>query len=95
MPGKWERISITINVGILDNFKIKTSSHGPFKANVPKMSLDDMYKFMVFTLLDKNFTLLSAQVISAIGCKIITHNKQFFIHHSMEGLDLESYLLNG
>ena len=53
-----------------------------------------MYKFVVFVLLDNNFTLLSAQEISKIGCKIITHNKQFFMEHDTAGLKLELYMLN-
>lgn len=41
-----------------------------------------------------NFTLLSAQTITATGCKIITHNKQFFKDHKMSALKLESFFLN-
>ena len=53
-----------------------------------------MYKFMVHTLLKNNFTLLSAQTITAIGCKIITHNKQFFKDHKVGALKLESFFLS-
>ena len=38
-----------------------------------------MCKFMVYKLLENNFTLLLAQEIGKIGSKIITHNKQFFL----------------
>ena len=61
--------------------------------DVPRLIKYDMYKFMVYALLRNNFTLLSAQEIMKIGCKIIKHNKKFFMNHAMGGLKLESYLL--
>ena len=53
-----------------------------------------MSTFMVFTLPENKFTLLSAQEISKIGCKLVTHNKQFFMHHFMAGMKLEYYVFN-
>lgn len=69
-------------------------SYGPFKTSIPKLDNEDMYKFMVYTLLKNNLTLLSAQTITAVGCKIITHNKQFFKDHKLSALKLESFFLN-
>ena len=68
--------------------------YGSFKISVPTLDDEDMYKFMVYTLLQNNFILLSAQTITAIGCKIITHNKQFFKDHKVAALKLESFFLN-
>ena len=94
MGGKRERISITLIVDILDGLRITRKSYGPLTTNVPRLSTRDMNKFMVYTLLENNFTLLSAQEIVKIGCKIITYNKQFFMHHFMGALKLDSYLLS-
>lgn len=69
-------------------------SYGPFKIPVPKLDDEDMYKFMVHTLLKNNFTLLSAQTITAIGREIISHNKQFFKDYKMGALKLETFCLN-
>ena len=44
---------------------------------IPQLSKPDMYKFLMSTLLQNNFTLLSTETISEIGAKITTHNKQF------------------
>lgn len=62
--------------------------------DIPQLNNEDMYRFMVYTLLKNNFTLLSAEEIKKIGFKIITHNNKFFMKHSMGSLKLESYLLN-
>lgn len=72
----------------------RPKSYGPFKISVPKLDDEDMYKYMACTLLKNNFTLHSAQIITAIGCKIITHNKQFFKDYKMGTLKLESFFLN-
>ena len=92
--GVWERISITLSVNIRDGLIINDKTYGPFYTNIPQLGNRDMYKFMVYTLLSNNFTLLSAQEIKKIGCKIITHNKKFFMKHFMGSLKLESYLLS-
>ncbi|CAH3169999.1 unnamed protein product [Porites lobata] len=63
-------------------------SYGPFKISVPKLDV------MVYTLLKNNFTLLFAQTITAIGCRIITHDKQFFKDHKVGALKLESFFLS-
>lgn len=94
IKGKREKISITLFVDIRDGLTIDDKTYGPFDISVPQLSKRDMYKFMVYTLLSNNFTLLSAQEITKIGCKIITHNKKFFMKHFMEGIKLDSYLLN-
>ena len=94
IKGHREKISITLYVDIQDGLIENKKSYGPFTVDVPRLDRRDMYKFMVYTLLSNNFTLLSAQEIKKIGCKIVTHNKQFFMHHFMEGLKLESYLLS-
>ena len=94
--GRRVRVSVTVFVTIRDLNKDKDMkrSFGPFDTVVPKLSLEDMYKFFMYTLLTSNFTLLSADVITEIGGRVITYNPQFFAHHFMAGLKLESYLLS-
>lgn len=58
------------------------------------MSKQDIYKFAMYTLLSKDFNLLSGQYISAIGCRIMKLDKKDFKNHIMGTLKLESYLLN-
>lgn len=58
---------------------------------MPRLSENDIYKFMVDTLLKNN---ISAQTIMAIGSKIITHNKQYFKDHKMGKLKLGSFFLS-
>ena len=94
IKGIWERISITLHVDIWNGLLVTEKTYGPFTIDVPRLNNDDMYKFMVYALLKNNFTLLSAEEIKKIGCKIITHNKKFFMKHNMGSLKLESYLLN-
>ena len=94
--GRRVRVSVTVFVTVEDLIRKKTykRSFGPFKMDVPKLSIQDMYKFFMYTLLTNNFTLLSAEVITEIGGRVITYNPQFFAHHFMAGLKFESYLLS-
>lgn len=55
----------------------------PFKMEVPKLSKQDMYKFLMYTLLKNNFTVLSTETIAEIGAKITTHDEQFFKEHKV------------
>ena len=103
MEGERKKVSITLYADIKDisnkfdldklNENIEEKTYGPFTMDMPKMSKNDMYKFMMYTLLDNNFTILSAQVIDKIGCKIITYDDQNFMDHRMGKLKLQSYLL--
>ncbi|XP_068684491.1 uncharacterized protein [Montipora foliosa] len=96
MGGRRERVSVTVFLTIknLMHGGITNKTFGPFQMDVPELSLKDMYKFFMYTLLENNFEPLSAEVITRIGGKVITHNPQFFAHHFMAGLKLESYLLS-
>lgn len=51
---------------------------GPFKTSMQRLNNEDMYTFMVYTAMKNNFTLLSAEFISAIGSRIIVYDEQFF-----------------
>ena len=90
MPGKRERAQITINtviehtIGNRSEFTDK--SYGPFKMEVPKLSKPDMYKFLMYTLLQNSFTVLSTETIAEIGATITTHNEQFFKDHKVGAL---------
>ena len=87
-------ISITLFVNIDKNLTTLKKSFGPFQEEVPKLSLDDMYKFMVYALLKNDFKLQSAEFITAIGARVITFDEQFFMNHRMGRLKLETHLLN-
>ena len=61
---------------------------------VPKLSKPDMYKFLMYTLLQNNFTVLSTETIAEIGATIITHNEQFFKDHKVGVLKLNTFFLD-
>ena len=50
---------------------------------VPKLCQSEMYKFLMYTLLQNNFTVLSTETIAEIGATITTHNEQFFKDHKV------------
>ena len=98
MPGKRERAQIMIytviehTIGNRTEFIDKT--YGPFKMEVPKLSKPDMYKSLMYTLLQNNFTVLSTETIAKIGATITTHNEQFFKDHIAGALKLNTFLLD-
>ena len=98
MPGKRERAQITINTVIEHTIGNRTEftdkSYGPFKMEVPKLSKPDMYKFLMYTLLQNNFTVLSTETIAEIGATITTHNEQFFKDHKVGALKLKTFFLD-
>ena len=63
MPGKRGRAQITIHAVIEHTIGNRTEytdkTYGPFKIEVPKLSKPDMYKVLMYTLLQNNFTVLS------------------------------------
>lgn len=98
MPGKREKVQITIQADIehtlgnrIENIE---KSYGPFKMQVPKLSKPDMYKFLMYTLLKNNFTVLSTETITDIGATITTHNEQFFKDHAVGALKLNTFFLD-
>ena len=95
ISGRRIRVSVTVFVTIrnLAQNKYIDKTFGPFQMVIPRLSRDDMYKFFMYTLLSNNFALLSAEVITKIGARVITYEPQFFAHHFMAGLKYESYLL--
>ena len=94
MAGERETISITIYVTLMTGLIEENKTYGPFETEIPELDRRDMYKYMIYTLLVNNFTVLSAQVITKVGAKVLTHNKQFFMEHFMKGVKLESHLLS-
>ena len=98
MPGKRERAQITVNTVIEHTIGNRTEftdkSYGPFKMEVPKLSKPDMYKFLMYTLLQNNFTVLSTETIAEIGATITTHNEQFFKDHKVGALNLNTFFLD-
>ena len=97
MPGKRERAQFTINAVIEHTIGNRTEytdkTYGPFKMEVPKLSKPDMYKFLMYTLLQNNFTVLSTETIAEIGATITTHNEQFFKDHKVGVLKLNTLFL--
>ena len=53
-----------------------------------------MYKFLMYTLLQNNFTVLSTKTIAEIGATITTHNEQFFKYHVAGALKLNTFFLD-
>ena len=98
MPGKRERAQITINTVIEhttgNGTEFTDKSYGPFKMEVPKLSKPDMYKFLMYALLQNNFTVLSTETIDEIGATITTHNEQFFKDHKVGALKLNTFFLD-
>ena len=98
MPGKRERAQITINTVIEHTIGNRTEftdkSYGPFKMEVPKLIKPDRYKFVMYTLLQNNFTVLSTETITEIGATITTHNEQFFKDHVAGALKLNTFFLD-
>ena len=98
MPGKRERAQITINAVIEHTIGNRTEfidkTYGPFKMEVPKLSKPDMYRFLIYTLLQNNFTVLSTETIAEIGATITTHNEQFFKDHKVGALKLNTFFLD-
>ena len=98
MPGKRERAQITINAVIEHTIGNRTEytdkTYGPLKMEVPKLGKPDMYKFLMYTLLQNNFTVLSTETIAEIGATITTHNEQFFKDHVAGTLKLNTFFLD-
>lgn len=98
IPGKRENVQITINADVMNIIGNKSTitpkTYGPFRMTVPKMDTDDMYKYMIYTLLQNNFSILSTQTIANVGAKITTHNEQFFKHHEAGALKLSTFFLD-
>ena len=98
LPGKRENIQITINADVEnmigDKSTITPKTYGPFKMTVPRLNNKDMYKYMIYTLPQNNFTILSTQAIANVGAKIITLNEQFFKDHRAGALKLNIFFLD-
>ena len=98
IPGKRQRAQITINAVIEHTTGNRTEyidkTYGPFKMEVPKLSKPDMYKFLMYTLLQNSFTVLSTETIAEIGADISTHNTQFFKDHKAGALKLNTFFLD-
>ena len=98
MPGKRERVQVMINtdVEIFTGKKrvITPETFGPFTMEMPKMSNDDLYRFMVYTLLQNDFSILSTQTIANIGAKIMIHKPLEFRHMKVGALKLNSFFLD-
>ena len=94
--GRRIRVSVTVFFTIknMATHSLTEKTYGPYQMSIPRLNLEDMYKFFMYTLLSHNYTPLSAEVISKIGARVITHDPQFFDQHFMAGLKLESYLLS-
>ena len=64
IKGNKETVSMTLNVDITDENENVTEekTYGPFVTEIPKLSKNDMYKFMVYTLMENKFNPLSGQI---------------------------------
>ena len=98
IPGKRENVQITINANVKytigNKSTITQKTYGPFRMAVRKIDTDVMYKYMIYTLLQNNLSILSTQTIANVGAKITTHNEQFFKHHKAGALKLSTFFLD-
>lgn len=83
-----------LNIDVTSNGIMIQKMHGPFVTDIPGLNKGDVYKFMVYTAMKNNFTLLSAEHISAIGAREIAYDKQFFQKHNMGEFNLETFSLS-
>ena len=98
IPGKRERVQVMINADV-ENWNGKTrmitpKTFGPFTMEMTRMSNGDLYKFMVYTLLQHDFSILSTQTIANIGAKILTHKPLEFRHMKVGALKLNTFFLD-
>lgn len=98
MQGQREKVQITINADVEnmigDKSMITRKSYGPFSMKIPKLETQDMYKLMIYTLLQNNFSILSTQTIASIGAQITTHNEQFFRNHKAGAHKISAFFLD-
>ena len=82
--------SVTIQTGLTEENRI----FGPFDIMIPELDdKDEMYKVFMLVLLTNNFNLQSGQMITKLGAKVMTYEKQFLMRHHMMEVKLESHLL--
>ena len=98
ISGKRDRIQVMIEADV-ENWNGRTrmitpKTFGPFSMEMPQLSNDDMYKFMVFTLLQHDFSILSTQTIANIGAKIMIHKPLEFRHMKVGALKLNTFFLD-
>ena len=98
MPGKREKVPIAIYTDMEDisgnKPDINEKTYGPFSIEIPKLSKPDIYKFLMYTLLKYNFTVLSTETITEIGATINTHNEQCFKDHEVGKVKLNTFFLH-
>ena len=95
IPGDRILLSVQPFVTIQSGLTEENRSFGPFDITVPELDgKEEMYKLFMLVLLTNNFNLMSGQMITKIGAKVMTYNKQFLMQHHMWGVKLESHLLS-
>ena len=98
ISGKRDRVQVMIEADV-ENWNGQTrmvtpKTFGPFSMEMSQLSNDDVYKFMVFTLLQHDFSILSTQTIANIGAKIMIHKPLEFTHMKVGALKLNSFFLD-
>ncbi|CAH3174432.1 unnamed protein product, partial [Porites evermanni] len=99
MSGKRDIVQTLGAPNDVENWNGKTrmitpKTFGPFSMEMPQMSNDDLYKFMVFTLLQHDFSVLSTQTIANIGANILTHKPLEFKNMKVGALKHNSFFLD-
>ena len=98
IPGKRERVQVMIEADV-ENWNGKTrmitpKTFVPFSMEMPQLSNEDLYKFMAFTLLQHDFSILSTQTIANIGAKIMIPKPLEFKHMKVGTLKLNTFFLD-
>lgn len=83
--GEKTRIQIMLNIDVTSKGIMIQKTYGPFVIDIPAVNKGDMYKFIVYSAMKNNFTLLWAEHISAIGARVIAYDKQFFLMGKFNG----------
>lgn len=99
MPRPKAKIQITVHMEL--RFTLGASSELESRSrqindpiSIPKMTVEDMYKFMVYILFENGYTIQSTERLEEVGATVIHHKRSFFKDHKMGRIKLESYFLD-
>lgn len=98
MSGKRDTLQVMIEADV-ENWNGKTKmitpkTFGPFSMEMPQLSNDDMYKFMVFTLLQHDFSSSVYTIANNIGAKIMIYKPLEFRNMKVGALKLNTFFLD-
>ena len=89
-------VSITVNVRIADSplDDGKEVTMGPYNEEMPRLSKDDQYRFLMYTALKNGFTMQSGEFISGVGGQITQLRHVKMLDVRMGRIKLNSALID-